>query len=82
MVGAVGAALLQLAAQILSFSAPIAVTGITVMAAAAAQFAAPTRQRPENLRTYGVSFGPNEKIPATGGNPYVRAEPPKRNWQA
>ncbi len=31
---AVGAALLQLAAQILSFSAPIAVTGLTVMAAA------------------------------------------------
>ncbi len=35
MVCAVGAALLQLAAQILSFSAPIAVTGITVMTAAA-----------------------------------------------
>ena len=34
MVCAVGAALLQLAAQILSFSAPIAVTGLTVMAAA------------------------------------------------
>ena len=32
MVGAVGAALLQLVAQILSLSAPIAVTGITVMA--------------------------------------------------
>ena len=31
---AVGAALLQLAAQILSFSAPIAATGLTVMAAA------------------------------------------------
>lgn len=30
---AVGAALLQLAAQILSFSAPIAATGLTVMAA-------------------------------------------------
>jgi hypothetical protein len=35
MVCAVGAALLQLAAQILSFSGPIAVTGITVMTAAA-----------------------------------------------
>ncbi len=34
MVCAVGAALLQLAAQILSFSGPIAVTGITVMTAA------------------------------------------------
>jgi hypothetical protein len=34
MVCAVGAALVQLAAQILSFSAPIAVTGITVMTAA------------------------------------------------
>lgn len=34
VVCAVGAALLQLAAQILSFSAPIAVTGLTVMAAA------------------------------------------------
>lgn len=34
MVCAVGAALLQLAVQILSFSAPIAVTGITVMTAA------------------------------------------------
>jgi hypothetical protein len=33
MVCAVGAALLQLAAQILSFSAPIAVTGISVMTA-------------------------------------------------
>ncbi len=33
---AVGAALLQLAAQILSFSAPIAVTGLTVMASPAA----------------------------------------------
>ena len=32
MVGAVGAALLQLVAQMLSFSAPIAVTGIVVMA--------------------------------------------------
>ncbi len=31
---AVGAALFQLAAQILSFCAPIAVTGLTVMAAA------------------------------------------------
>ena len=31
---AVGVALLQLVAQILSFSAPIAVTGLTVMAAA------------------------------------------------
>src|ERR1700689_1632928 len=35
MVCAVGAALLQLAVQILSFSGPIAVTGITVMTAAA-----------------------------------------------
>ena len=34
MVCAVGAALLQLVAQMLSFSAPIAITGITVMAAA------------------------------------------------
>ena len=34
MVCAVGAALLQLVTQMLSFSAPIAVTGITVMAAA------------------------------------------------
>ena len=34
MVCAVGAALIQLVAQLLSFSAPIAVTGITVMAAA------------------------------------------------
>ncbi|HYB16871.1 MAG TPA: hypothetical protein VEF71_15545 [Streptosporangiaceae bacterium] len=34
LVCAVGAALLQLAAQILSLSAPIAVTGLTVMAAA------------------------------------------------
>lgn len=34
MVCAAGAALLQLAVQILSFPAPIAVTGITVMAAA------------------------------------------------
>ena len=34
MVGAAGAALIQLVAQLLSFSAPIAVTGITVMAAA------------------------------------------------
>ena len=34
MVCAAGAALLQLAAQILSFSAPVAVTGLTVMAAA------------------------------------------------
>ncbi len=34
MVCAVGAAMLQLVAQMLSFSAPIAVTGITVMAAA------------------------------------------------
>ena len=34
MVCAVGAALLQLVAQMLSFPAPIAVTGITVMAAA------------------------------------------------
>ena len=34
MVCAVGAALLQLVAQMLSFSAPIAVTGITVMTAA------------------------------------------------
>ena len=34
MICAVGAALLQLAAQILSFPAPIAVTAITLMAAA------------------------------------------------
>ena len=34
MVCAVGVALLQLAAQILSFSTPIAVTGLTVIAAA------------------------------------------------
>ena len=34
MICAVGAALLQLVAQMLSFSAPIAVTGITVVAAA------------------------------------------------
>ena len=34
MICAVGAALLQLAAQILSFPAPIAVPGITLMAAA------------------------------------------------
>lgn len=34
MVCAVGTALLQLAAQILSFPVPIAVTGLTVMAAA------------------------------------------------
>lgn len=34
MVCAVGAALLQLAAQILSFPVPVAVTGLTVMAAA------------------------------------------------
>jgi hypothetical protein len=34
MVCAAGAALLQLAAQILSFPVPIAVTGLTVMAAA------------------------------------------------
>jgi hypothetical protein len=34
MVGAVGAALLQLVGQLLSFPAPVAVTGITVMAAA------------------------------------------------
>jgi len=34
MVCAVGAVLIQLVAQMLSFSAPIAVTGITVMAAA------------------------------------------------
>jgi hypothetical protein len=34
IVCAVGAALVQLAAQILSFSAPIAVSGITVMTAA------------------------------------------------
>lgn len=34
MVCAVGAALIQLVAQLLSFSAPIAVTGITVMATA------------------------------------------------
>ena len=33
MVSAVGVAVLQLAAQILSFSTPIAVTGLTVMAA-------------------------------------------------
>jgi len=34
MVGAVGAALLQLVGQLLGFPAPVAVTGITVMAAA------------------------------------------------
>jgi hypothetical protein len=34
MAGAVGAALLQLVGQLLSFPAPVAVTGITVMAAA------------------------------------------------
>lgn len=34
MVGAVGAALVQLVAQLLSISVPVAVTGITVMAAA------------------------------------------------
>ena len=34
MVGAAGAALLQLVGQLLSFPAPVAVTGITVMAAA------------------------------------------------
>jgi hypothetical protein len=34
LVGAVGAALLQLVAQILSFPAPIAVTAMTLMAAA------------------------------------------------
>jgi len=34
IIGAVGAALVQLAAQILSFPAPIAVTAITLMAAA------------------------------------------------
>jgi hypothetical protein len=38
MVCAVGAALLQLAAEILSFSAPIAVTGITVMTGALLNF--------------------------------------------
>lgn len=79
MVCAVGAALLQLAVQILSFSAPIAVTGITVMTAALLNLLRRRGRRPGNLRTYGVSFGPNGKIPATGGNPYVRAEPRKRN---
>jgi biotin transporter BioY len=34
MIGAVGAALLQLAAEIVSFPAPIAVVGITVITAA------------------------------------------------
>jgi hypothetical protein len=34
MIGAVGAALLQLAVQLLSFPAPIAIPGITLMAAA------------------------------------------------
>jgi hypothetical protein len=34
MVGAIGAALVQLAVQILSFPAPVAVPGLTVMAAA------------------------------------------------
>ncbi len=34
VIGAVGAALLQLAVQLLSFPAPIAVPGITLMAAA------------------------------------------------
>lgn len=34
MACAIGAALLQLAAQILSFSAPVAVTGLSVMTAA------------------------------------------------
>ena len=34
MVGAVGAALVQLVVQLLGFPAPVAVTGITVMAAA------------------------------------------------
>lgn len=34
LVGATGAALVQLAAQILSFPAPVAVTGLTTMAAA------------------------------------------------
>jgi len=49
MVCAVGAALLQLAAEILSFSAPIAVTGITVMTAALLNS---LRRRVSNPKTF------------------------------
>ena len=44
IIGAVGAALLQLAAQILSFPAPIAVTAMTLMAAALLNWLRPARR--------------------------------------
>lgn len=61
MVCAVGAALLQLVAQMLSFPAPIAVTGITVMAVAV------LNSLRRHLRTRADQpFGPGTRIASPG----------------
>jgi hypothetical protein len=78
MVCAVGAALLQLAAEILSFSAPIAVTGITVMTAALLNL---LRRRVSDQKTSARTACRSARMgrsPATGGSPYIRAKLPQQ----
>ena len=79
MVCAVGAALLQLAAEILSFSAPVAVTGMTVMTAALLNL---LRRRVSDQKTSARTACRSARMgrsPATGGSPTSEPSPRKRN---